>query len=247
MLFSPLEHFELNYYTSFIISYYDFSLTTATIYFFFMNFFLILFFTVISSYKIIPTRFQYLLENLVNTVLNLLLQQINSLRVLRFFPLYFSIVIIIFLLNFTSLVAYNVSLTGHIMVTLGYSFIIFFGLIIIGFLNYRLYFLSLFYPKDVPKFLLVFLILIELLSFLIRPLSLSIRLFANMLAGHTLLGIFSAFANYVLNKFSIFLIIPLIFCFLILLLEFGVAIIQAYVFFILISIYLSDISDLSGH
>lgn len=207
-----------------------------------MNSFLVLLFTIFFNYKVIPTKFQIVFENFFT--LGILKQQVNSIRVLRFFPLFLTIVFIIFLLNFTSLSSYNVSLTGHIMITLSYSFIIFLGLIIIGFLNYQLTFLTLFYPKDVPKFLLVFLILIEVLSFCIRPFSLSIRLFANMLAGHALLGIFSSFSNYVLKKYTIFLFIPLIFCFLILVLEFGVAIIQAYVFYILISIYLNDVSEL---
>ena len=241
---SPLEHFEINYYTYLVFYYYDFSLTTATIYFFLMNFFLLLLFIIFYHYKVIPTKFQYIFENLVFFILNIFKQQVLSVRALKFFPFYLTIVLIIFFLNFTSLSSYNVFLTGHIMITLALSFIVFFGLIIIGFLNYDIYFLTLFYPKDVPIFLLAFLILIELLSFCIRPFSLSIRLFANMLAGHTLLGIFASFANYVIKKFTIFLIVPLIFCFLILILEFGVAIIQAYVFFILISIYLNDISEL---
>lgn len=243
-MFSPLEHFELNYFTYLVFYYYDFSLTTATIYFFFMNFFLLMMFTVFNFYSVIPNRFQISFEYIINFILDILKQQVTSIRVLKFFPFYLTIVLMIFFLNFSSLSSYNVSLTGHIMITLGFSFIIFFGLIVIGVLNYELYFLTLFYPKDVPKFLLPFLILIEILSFFIRPFSLSIRLFANMLAGHTLLGIFATFANYVIKKFTLFLFIPLIFCFLIMLLEFGVAIIQAYVFYILISIYLNDISEL---
>ena len=242
--FSPLEHFEVNYFTYLYYYYFDFSVTTATLYFFLMNLFFILFYLVFWFYKVVPSRFQLIFENIFNLLLEIFRQQISSLRSLKIFPFYFSIIILIFLLNFTSFIAFNVSLTGHIIVTLSYSLIIFLGLIIIGFLNYRLFFLTLFFPKDVPKLLLGFLIVIELLSFLIRPFSLSIRLFANMLAGHTLLGIFAAFANFVSKNFSFFLIFPLIACFLILMLEFGVSIIQAYVFYILISIYLSDVSKL---
>ena len=247
MIYSPLEHFELNYFTYLYIYYYDLSITSTTFYFILMTLFLIMITSFLVNYSFIPKKSQYVLENFTSALLVLFKQQLPSLRLLKFFPFYFTIALTIFFLNFTSLVAYNISLTGHIMITLSYSFIIFLGLIIIGFLNYRLYFLTLFYPKGVPVFLLVFLIIIELLSFLIRPFSLAIRLFANMLAGHTLLGIFSAFANFILNKVSLILFLPLIFCFLILLLEFGVAIIQVYVFFILICIYLNDISDLSNH
>lgn len=242
--FSPLEHFELNYYSSNHFGSFDISLTTATIYFFFMVLFLLFFYFILNKYAITPTKTQYFLENSYKTILILFLQQINSLRMLKFFPFYFTVLILIFLLNFTSLISYNVSLTGHIMITISYAFLIFIGIIIIGFLNYRLHFLTLFVPQNVPQVLLYFLVIIEVLSFMIRPFSLSIRLFANMLAGHTLLGIFSAFAGYVIKNFSIFFILPIIFCFLILLLEFGVSIIQAYVFFILICIYLNDVCEI---
>ena len=126
------------------------------------------------------------------------------------------------------------------MVTFSYSFIFFISLIIIGLLSNKLNFINLFIPKNVPKFLLIFLILIELLSFLIRPFSLSIRLFANMLAGHTLLTIFGSFGSFIFNNFKIFYLLPLLICFLITVLEFSVSIIQAYVFIVLLIIYLSD-------
>jgi F-type H+-transporting ATPase subunit a len=87
------------------------------------------------------------------------------------------------------------------MITLSLSGSLFIGLIIIGLLNNRSKFFLLFYPKNVPIFLLFFLILIEVLSFIIRPFSLAIRLFANMLAGHTLLNIFGAFAYFISNNY----------------------------------------------
>jgi len=128
------------------------------------------------------------------------------------------------------------------MITLSLSGSIFIGLIIIGLLNNRIKFFLLFYPSNVPIFLLVFLILIEILSFLIRPFSLAIRLFANMLAGHTLLNIFGSFAYFISNTHIYLFLISLLLCILITFLEVGVSIIQSYVFIVLLAIYIADIT-----
>jgi len=165
---------------------------------------------------------------------------------LKFFPLLYTIFILIFFLNFFSLSPYTSSVSGHIMITLSLSASIFIGLIIIGILNNRSKFFLLFYPSNVPAFLLVFLILIEILSFMIRPLSLAIRLFANMLAGHTLLNIFGAFAYFISNNYIYLFLLSFLFCVLITFLEVGVSIIQSYVFIVLLAIYISDIT-LIGH
>jgi len=109
--------------------------------------------------------------------------------------------IYIFILNFSSLFIYGVSLTGHILITAYLAFSIFIGLFLIGLLNHGRLFFNLFKPKGVPKVLLDFIILIEIFSFCIRPFSLSIRLFANMLAGHTLMGIFSQFCSFIIHNF----------------------------------------------
>lgn len=127
------------------------------------------------------------------------------------------------------------------MLTLSISFTFFMGVVFIGLLNNDENFFDLFIPKGVPSFLVPFLSVIEILSFWIRPFSLAIRLFANMLAGHTLLNIFSSFGTFVVKNFKILYIIPFILCFFITLLEFCVSIIQAYVFIILLVIYLSEV------
>jgi ATP synthase subunit 6 len=132
------------------------------------------------------------------------------------------------------------------MITLSLSGSIFIGLIIIGLLNNRSKFFLLFYPSNVPIFLLFFLIIIEVLSFLIRPFSLAIRLFANMLAGHTPMNIFGTFAYFVSNNYIYFFLLSFVFCILITFLEVGVSIIQSYVFIVLLSIYISDITII-GH
>ena len=160
---------------------------------------------------------------------------------MRFFPLYFVLFFVIFFFNVLSLSFYNISITGHIMLTLSLSCSFFLFIILLGYLTNRKHFLQLFKPSGVPKVLLSFLIAIEVLSFLIRPFSLAIRLFANMLAGHTLLSIFSSFFSYIVKNFKIFYIIPAILCFLIMTLEFCVSGIQSYVFAVLLIIYLNDV------
>jgi ATP synthase subunit 6 len=144
------------------------------------------------------------------------------------------------LLNLTSLITYNLTISGHIIFTLYLSFTFFFGFVIISFLNFQLIFFLFFIPKNVPILLKILLTVIELISYLIRPFSLAIRLFANMLAGHTLLHIFSTFYFYIMYNYPFLFIIPLVICISVFVLEIGVAFIQAYVFYILLIIYLND-------
>jgi F-type H+-transporting ATPase subunit a len=240
-LLSPLEHFELNYYTHFYFLHYDFSITSALLYLLSLFFFLA-FLIFISEYtNLVPNRPQILGENLFLIVLSLFKQQISSVRILRFFPFVFTLFAYIFILNFTSLFVFGVSVTGHIMVTCFFSFSIFIGLIIIGFLNHGFGFFKLFVPQNVPNALLDFLIVIEVFSFLIRPFSLAIRLFANMLAGHTLLGIFAQFGVFVSKKYFFFFFIPLALLLAVFFLEIAVSLIQAYIFVSLVCIYLNDV------
>jgi len=204
LVLSPLEHFELNYYTYVYNAFYDFSITSTLLFLISMLFFLAYFAFLLSNTTAVPGSAQLILEGIFIFILSIFKQQVQSVRALRFFPLMFTLFIYIFLLNFTSLYVYGASLTGHIMITMFFSFGIFFSLIIIGFLNYGLRFLRLFVPQNVPNVLLDFIIIIEVFSFAIRPFSLSIRLFANMLAGHTLMGIFAKFTAYVIKNFFIF-------------------------------------------
>lgn len=126
---------------------------------------------------------------------------------------------------------------------------LFIGITIIGILNNGLNFLNFFVPSGIGNiFLLGFLIIIEIVSYLIRPLSLSIRLFANMLAGHTLLFILMG-AVLTIQRFGVLFLVflPLLIVLGIILLEVGIAFIQAYVFCVLIILYLVDMYSIEGH
>lgn len=158
----------------------------------------------------------------------------------KFLPFMYMLFVFILMSNTVGLLPYSFTVTGQFLVTLSLAFSSFIGVVIIGFVTFKLHFLSFFVPTGVSKALVPFLVVIEVISYLIRPFSLAIRLFANMLAGHTLLHILAAFVFYVSKQSYLVMILPFLFLFAITLLEIGIAFIQAYVFIILVCIYLND-------
>ncbi len=158
----------------------------------------------------------------------------------EFFPFVFSLFMFILFANFLGLVPYSYTVTSQIIVTFALAAVVFIGVTIIGIVRHGFHFLRLFVPRGVPAPLLLLLVPIELLSYCIRPFTLSIRLFANMLAGHTMLAIFGGFAAAV----GILGIFPMGIDILIVALEVLVAALQAYVFAILSCLYLSDAINL---
>jgi F-type H+-transporting ATPase subunit a len=154
----------------------------------------------------------------------------------QFFPFVFTLFVFILFSNLLGLVPYSFTVTSHIIVTFALAAIVFVGVTIVGIVKHGWHFLRLFVPEGVPVLLLLLLVPIELLSYFIRPFTLSIRLFANMLAGHTMLAIFGGFAA------SIWLVavFPLAINVALVGLELLVAVLQAYVFAILTCLYLRD-------
>jgi F-type H+-transporting ATPase subunit a len=152
----------------------------------------------------------------------------------------------ILLSNFIGLIPYSFTITSHISLTfmLGASSVI--GLTIIGFLKQKLHFLDLFVPKGVPKVLLPLLISIEVVSYIARGFSLSIRLFANLMSGHSLIHILLFFITKILKFNFFFGLIGFFLIIIIFLLEIGISFLQAYVFVVLVSIYLKDSFEV-GH
>lgn len=176
-------------------------------------------------------------------------QQVTNIHFFIYLPLLFSLLFFILNSNYNGLIMYTLTITSHIWLTFSISLSCFIGITIIGYLNNQNNLKNFFIPAGITNiFLLYFVIFIEILSYLMRPLSLSIRLFANMLAGHTLLFILG---NSVLSTKSYGVwglnIIPLLIVAAILLLELAIAGIQAYVFWILSIIYLSDMYNVINH
>ena len=155
----------------------------------------------------------------------------------KYFPFILSLFIFILFCNVLGLVPYSFTVTSHIVVTFAMAIFVMVGVTLIGFARHGLHFLSFFVPKGVPAALLLLLVPIEIISYLIRPFSLSIRLFANMLAGHTMLKVFGGFVVMMglLGGWA-----PLAFIVVLTGLELLIAFLQAYVFAILSCIYLND-------
>jgi F-type H+-transporting ATPase subunit a len=154
----------------------------------------------------------------------------------EFLPFVFTLFMFILFANFLGMIPYAYTVTSQIVVTFALAAVVFIGVTIIGIVRHGFRFLRLFVPQGVPAPLLLLLVPIELLSYFIRPFTLAIRLFANMLAGHTMLAIFAGFAA----SIGLLGILPLGIDILLVALEVLVAALQAYVFAILTCLYLSD-------
>ena len=200
----------------------------------------------IRKRELIPGRLQALSEMMYEFIASMVRDNIGS-KGRQYFPLIFTIFMIVLMGNVLGLLPYSFTYTSHIVVTLALALIIFCTVTIFGFLNHGLHFLSLFAPPGVPLALQFLIVPIEILSFLIRPVTLALRLFANMMAGHLMLKVFAGFSTMmvglgvggVLAGF-----VPMAFNVAILMLELLVAMLQAYIFAILSCIYLKDTVDL---
>ena len=184
---------------------------------------------------LVPGRWQSVTEMLYEFVADMLDTNAGH-GAEPFFPFVFTLFVFILFCNLLGLVPYSFTVTSHIIVTFALAALVFIGVTIIGIVKHGFHFLRLFVPEGVPVVLLLLLVPIELLSYFIRPFTLSIRLFANMLAGHTMLAIFGGFAASVgfLAFFPLAINIALVG------LELLVAVLQAYVFAILTCLYLRD-------
>jgi len=165
----------------------------------------------------------------------------------KYFSWVFFLFIILIIINLSGMVPYSFTVTSHLIITFWLGLSVFIGINIIGIRTHGINFLSLFLPSGVPLLLAPLLIMIEIISYFIRVVSLSVRLFANMMSGHILLKVLLGFAwtMMVANKILYIIhFIPLGIVFLLIGLEIGVALIQAYVFTILTCIYLNDAINL---
>ena len=161
---------------------------------------------------------------------------------MKFFPFVFSIFVFVLFSNLIGLIPYTFSVASQIIVTFSLAATVITIVIVYGFIKNGTHFLGLFAPSGVPKPLLILLIPIEVISFLSRPISLSVRLFANILAGHITLQVFGGFVMMLLGGgvFALLSIVPLAATVLMYCLELLVACLQAYVFAILTCVYLND-------
>jgi F0F1-type ATP synthase, subunit a len=190
--------------------------------------------------KIVPGKIQLMAEMFYNFVAKMISETAGS-KAKPFFPFIFSLFMFVLFCNMVGMLPYSFTVTSHIIVTLIMALFIFIAVTIIGFVKHGFKYLSIFVPSGVPAVLLPLITIIEIISYLSRPVSLSVRLFANMMAGHTMLKVFGGF---VVSLGILGGWLPLSFSVALTGLEILVAFLQAYVFAILTCIYLNDALNL---
>jgi F-type H+-transporting ATPase subunit a len=193
---------------------------------------------------LVPTRWQSVVEIVYGTIHNMVKENIGtSEENTRFFPFVFALFIFLALMNMFGLVPYTFTPTSHIFVTFGLSLSIFLGCNVIGFKTYKLDFFAMFMPAGSPLWLAPFLVIVEFVSHCAKAISLGVRLAANITAGHLLFAILSGFTWNMMTAggiISIVSLFPLCIVLFITVIEMAVAVIQAYVFCLLTTIYIND-------
>ncbi|WP_375411769.1 F0F1 ATP synthase subunit A [uncultured Bradyrhizobium sp.] len=195
-----------------------------------------------TSRNLVPGRLQSVAEISYEFVANTIRSTAGK-EGMKFFPLIFSLFMFVAVSNLVGIIPYTFTVSSHIIVTAALAFLVFFTVLIYGFYKNGLKFFKLFVPSGIPIFILPLVVFIEIFSFFLRPISHSVRLFANMLAGHIALKVFASFIP-VLAGLGIAgyfgAVLPLGMVIALTALELLVAFLQAYVFTILTCIYIND-------
>lgn len=233
----PMEQFTIKPLIPIHVGRLDLSYTNSAL---FMTFAIalsaLLFWGATRARTMVPGRLQSTAEVLYEFVANMVMSNTGK-EGMRYFPFIFTLFLFILFGNLLGLMPYAFTFTSHIVVTAALAFFIFFAVTLIGFARHGLHFFSLFLPPGTPLWMAFILVPLEVFSYLIRPFSLSLRLFANMLAGHVLLKVL---AGFVISLGLLFGWVPFLAVFGVTFLEIMVAFIQAYVFALLACIYLND-------
>ena len=253
MAMNPMAQFAVKPLVPLHIGHYDVSFTNQSLWMFIVIAVASLFlYIAATSRSLVPTRMQSIAELSYEFTANMI-QSAAGEAGLRFFPFVFTIFMFVLMSNFLGLIPGSFTVTSQIAVTFALAAVVILTVILTGFLTHGIGFLKLFVPKA-PIYLLFLLVPIEIISFLTRPVSLSVRLFANMLAGHTMLKVFAGFvialgATLVTPRpwFGPLAVAPLFLIVAITALEILVAFLQAYVFAILTCIYLNEALHLHEH
>ena len=240
---SPLKQFEIQPILDINIFGLDLSFTNSALWMTITTIFIIFFFTIpfLKSKKtnsvedLYPSRLQVASELGFNFISSLINDTIGK-EGKKYFPLVFALFMFILFGNLFGMIPYSFTFTSHIIVTLALAMGVFIFVTALGFVKHGIKFFGFFVIPGLPVYMLPLLIPIEVISYLSRPISLSVRLFANMLAGHTLLKVFAGFVS----ALGFFGILPLVFIIALTGLEILIAFLQAYVFAILTCLYIND-------
>lgn len=246
--FQIQNHFELYYFNSVF-------LITNTIV---VCFFIIILFKcmhLVLSFRIKKFT-QSILLSIFKSLYNFIYNLVNSYLPFEgriYFPFFLYLFIFICINNLIGILPYSFTTTSHLSITFTLSFVVWYGCVIIGFSENGLRFFSVFLPRGIPFILVPFLVGIELISYIFRSVSLALRLFANIVAGHILLDTLAIFIHKMLFPSMITFvkiiisIIPYIMCIVLILFECVVALLQGYIFVVLSSIYLKDTYSAQSH
>ena len=251
LIFSPLDQFEILPILSLNLGFADFTITNVNVILALIFFFLTsLYFLMINiryfTFSIQLNNWPIIFNIVYNLIKDLIINNIGP-KGSKFFPLVFCIFMYIVCLNLIGLIPYSYTITSHLIVTFALALFIFIGINIITARYHGFEMFSLFLPSGTSLALAFLLVPIELISYIFKPVSLSIRLFANMMAGHTLLKVIAGFAYTMMGLSGIIFFVhyvPLLILIPLFLLELGVSLIQAFVFSVLICIYLNDAINL---
>ena len=192
--------------------------------------------------SMVPGRLQMVGESIYGFVEDLISDNIGG-NAKQYFPLVFTMFMMVLVGNMLGMIPYSFTYTSHLAVTASLALMVFFTVLIIGIARHGTHFFSLFVPPGVPLWLIWLVILIEIVSFISRPITLSVRLFANMVAGHVLMKVIAGFAIMFASVGGIAwlgTLLPVAFNIVMVGFEFFIAFIQAYVFAVLTCIYLKD-------
>ncbi|KAF9818430.1 hypothetical protein IEO21_02779 [Rhodonia placenta] len=245
---SPLEQFEVTSLLGLnapILGYLNISLTNLALYSLLVLFIIVsLHYMANNDTKLVPSKWSIALESVFASINSMVREQLGK---ELYLPFIYSLFFFILIANLTGNIPYSFTITTSIMVSIGLSFTILIAVTILGLSIHKLHFFSYFVPSGTPLALVPLLVLIELVSYLARAFSLGIRLFANMVAGHTLMKILATFLYQMFSGsliVAVLTLIPFTLFLAIMGLELAVSFIQAYVFVILTCSYIKDAIEL---
>ena len=239
---SPLAQFEIKEIFPLSVNNINLSFTNSSLAMLLSSLFIIiLMYLGTRKIQLVPGKMQTLLELSYEFIVEMISDNIGK-EGIKYLPFILSIFLFILIGNLFGMLPFSFTWTSHIIVTFSIAFFIFIFVTVLAIFKHGIIkFLSFFAPSGVPKLMLVLLIPIEIISYLSRPISLSVRLFANMMAGHTLLKVIGSFVFVLgVNSYLIGGILPLAFLVALTGLEIVIAFLQAYVFAILTCLYIND-------
>ena len=247
---NPIEQFSITPIIPIRIAGHDFSLTNSSLYMVIAVAIVCLVMTAgARGGPGVPGRLQSAAELAYEFIAGMLRSATGE-KGMRFFPMVFTIFMFVLVINLIGLPAYTFEVTAQIVITAALALLVFLTVIVVGLKELGLHWFKLFVPSGVPIYILPLVVAIEIISFLTRPLSHSVRLFANMLAGHIMLSVLGSFSVMLLGAgivFKVLAVVPIVMNVGVFALELLVAFLQAYVFAMLTCMYLNDAIHPGGH